>query len=79
MFLCILGHGRGNKLAQEKFQLSGETVSRYFSKVLDIVCLMAIDIIKPLDQKFKDIPDEISKDSRYNPHFRVSLYSNYYY
>lgn len=56
MFVHILGHGIGNRLAQERFQHSGETVSRYFAKLLDIVCLMAVDIIKPLDLEFKGIP-----------------------
>jgi len=53
MFVHILGHGIGNRLAQERFQYFGETVSRYFGKLLDIVCLMAVDIIKLLDPEFK--------------------------
>ncbi|KAL6272187.1 hypothetical protein ACE6H2_022879 [Prunus campanulata] len=70
MFVHILGHGIGNRLAQERFQHSGETVSRYFGKLLDIVCLMAIDIIKPLDPEFKGVLEEILRDSRYMPHFK---------
>lgn len=71
MFVHMLGHGVGNRLAQERFQHSGETVSRYFGIVLDSVCRMAMDIIKPLDPKFNDIPEEISRDTRYMPHFKV--------
>ncbi|CAL2265873.1 unnamed protein product [Prunus armeniaca] len=70
MFVHILGHGIGNRLAQERFQHYGETVSRYFGKLLDIVCRMAVDIIKPLDPEFKGVPEEILRDSRYMPHFK---------
>ncbi|KAK2646379.1 hypothetical protein Ddye_021574 [Dipteronia dyeriana] len=73
MCLHILGHGVGNRLAQERFQHSGETMSRYFSQMLDIFCLLAIDIIKPMDPEFKDIPEEILRDSRYMPHFKMQV------
>ncbi|KAH9680641.1 DDE Tnp4 domain-containing protein [Citrus sinensis] len=64
------GHGVGNRLAQERFQHSGETVSRYFGEALDAICRLSIDLIKPFDPEFKDIPEEILKDSRYMPHFK---------
>lgn len=54
----------------ERFQHSGETVSRYFDKVLDSVCHMSVDLIKPLDPDFTTTPKEISEDSRYMPHFK---------
>ena len=34
MFLAIVGHGNSNRQVQERFQHSGETVFRYFHKVL---------------------------------------------
>jgi hypothetical protein len=34
MFLVIVGHGVGNRMIQERFQHSGETVSRHFHRVL---------------------------------------------
>ena len=71
MFLHTLGHGVGNRLAQERFQHSGETISRYFSQALDVVCITAIDIIKAEDPEFKEVPKEILRDSRYMPHFEV--------
>ncbi|KAL5574193.1 hypothetical protein UlMin_023790 [Ulmus minor] len=70
MFLHILGHGVGNKLAQEHFQHSAWTMCIYFSKVLDAICLMSVDVLKPHDPEFKDIPIQISNDSRYMPHFK---------
>ena len=50
IFLNILGHGFGNKIVQEMFQHSGETVSRHFTRVLITVSRMAIDIINPIDR-----------------------------
>lgn len=71
MFLHILGHGVVIRLAQERFQHSGETVSRYFSYVLDMVCNLAIEVIQPVDREFKNTTPEILRDSRYMPHFKV--------
>lgn len=71
MFLWILGHGEKNRDAQERFQRSGETISRYFGEMLDIFYSMAMVLIKPLDPEFKSTPQEILRDSRYMPHFKV--------
>ncbi|XP_062089051.1 uncharacterized protein LOC133795613 [Humulus lupulus] len=70
MFLFTVGHGAGNRLTQEQFQHSGETVSRYFNKVLDVLCHMSVDVLKTPDPEFKDVPEEILNDSRYMPHFK---------
>ena len=45
----------------------------YFSKVLDAICLMSVDVLKPQDPELKDIPIQILNDSRYMPHFKVKL------
>ena len=71
--LNILGHGMGNSLAQERFQHLGETISRYFSMTLDVLYLMARDLIKPSNPEFKDIPNKFLRDSRYMPYFKVCL------
>lgn len=55
IFLHILGHGIGNWLIQERFQRSGETVSRYFSLVLDKVCEMGKDLIQPVKDQIRFI------------------------
>ena len=70
MFLHMLGHGVKNRLAQERFQHSGETVSRYFGAMLDIVCKMVVDIIKLMDSEFRDIPQEISKGKKNTKNFK---------
>ncbi|XP_024046603.1 putative nuclease HARBI1 [Citrus clementina] len=70
MFLYILGQSVRNRSTMERFQHSGETVSRYFDKVLDSVCHMSVDLIKPLDPDFITTPKEIYEDSRYMPYFK---------
>jgi hypothetical protein len=75
MFLYMLGQGAGNRNAQERFQRSGETISRYFGEMLDILYSMAMVLIKPLDPEFKSTPQEILNDSRYMPHFKVYIIS----
>ena len=49
IFFITLGHAFGNRMAQERFQHSGEIISRWFGIVLDVVCHMAIDFLKPSD------------------------------
>ncbi|RVW42723.1 hypothetical protein CK203_098617 [Vitis vinifera] len=65
MFLTTIGHGLSNRMIQERFQHSGESVSRWFEIVLDVVCLMAVDIIKPSDPQFKEVLDKIRNDDRW--------------
>jgi hypothetical protein len=65
IFLNILGHGFGNKIVQEMFQHSGETVSRHFTRVLMAVSRMAIDIINPIDREFRNVPSKIRDDEWY--------------
>ncbi|XP_038692514.1 protein ALP1-like [Tripterygium wilfordii] len=67
MFLFILGHCAGNILVQECFQHSGETVSRMFHEVLHSVYLLSLDIIKPRENQFEEIPVKIRSGSKYNP------------
>ena len=74
MFLHILGHGISNRLAQERFQCFGETISRHFSLVLNKVCDMGKDLIQPTDWQFKEVPEKIKKDRRFYPYFKVSYY-----
>ncbi|KAL8133475.1 hypothetical protein AgCh_008800 [Apium graveolens] len=70
IFIFIIAQGSSNRHAQERFQHSGETVSRVFHEVLHAVCLLARDLIKPDDPEFKEIPSHIRNDRRYMPHFK---------
>lgn len=71
IFLYILGNVISNRLAQEQFQYSGETISRYFGMILQIVCDMWKNLIQPSDQQFKVVPQKIKNDRRYYPYFKV--------
>ncbi|KAF2305942.1 hypothetical protein GH714_009067 [Hevea brasiliensis] len=70
MFLYVLALGASNRQVQERFQHSGETVSRNFHEVLKAMLCLSIDMIKPTDPTFSNIPPEILNDDRYMPHFK---------
>ena len=44
--LYILSLGAANRQAQERFQRSGETVSRVFHEVMDALLRLSIDLIR---------------------------------
>lgn len=71
MFVYILAHGVSNRHAQERFQHSGETVSRVFKEVLHAMDGLSRDIIVPTDPEFKEVPQKLATDSRYMPYFKV--------
>ncbi|XP_021677645.2 uncharacterized protein LOC110662822 [Hevea brasiliensis] len=77
MFLYVLALGASNRQVQERFQHSGETVSRNFHEVLKAMLCLSIDMIKPTDPTFSNIPPEILNDDRYMPHFKV-YFSNFF-
>ncbi|XP_075492429.1 uncharacterized protein LOC142530477 [Primulina tabacum] len=55
---------------QERFQHSGETVSRQFHSVLESIWKLSRDIIKPIDLNFTDVSEYIKNDKRYWPYFK---------
>ena len=72
MTLMVLGHVEGNRMVQERFQHSGETVHRYVATVVTLLAtVMAPDIIQPADRTFRDVPEHIQHSDRYWPHFKV--------
>ena len=74
LFVYILNKMASNQDAQERFQHFGETVSRIFKEVLDAMDGLSIDILRPSDPKFKEIPSQIAYDTRYMPHLKVIIY-----
>ncbi|KAK8934261.1 hypothetical protein KSP39_PZI014367 [Platanthera zijinensis] len=68
--LYILAQGGSLRLTKERFQHSTETISRYFSAGLKSLLLLSVDVIKPIDRQFRDIPAEIRYDPRYMPFFK---------
>jgi hypothetical protein len=49
MFLFTIVVGASNREVHERFQHSGEIVSRCLKEVLKFICLFAIKVIKPVD------------------------------
>ena len=59
---------------QERFQHSGEIVSRCMKEVLKALCLFAVDVIKSTDPEFTNTPIEIASNPGFMSHFKVILY-----
>ncbi|KAK1258135.1 hypothetical protein QJS04_geneDACA024823 [Acorus gramineus] len=68
IFLLIVGHNARNRVCQDRFQHSGETISRYFRKVLKACLKLSERIIQPPD--FSQTPDQILNSSRFYPAFK---------
>jgi hypothetical protein len=73
--ICLmkLVQGSCNRLVQERFQHSGETIHRHLHKVIKALNLMAMDQIKPFDPTFSEAPKKIWHRSLYWPHFKVLI------
>lgn len=71
IFLMTLAHGCGNRLIQETFNRSGETIHRHFHKVLKAVLKFSRDIIRPSVAYNEEVPAHILTNSRYYPTFKV--------
>ncbi|XP_058183352.1 uncharacterized protein LOC131301200 isoform X2 [Rhododendron vialii] len=68
IFLWIMGQRANNRNAQERFQHSGETISRQFHNVLNALNAMAIDWVRPWPQQ--GVHSKIANNPRYYPHFK---------
>ena len=68
IFLYTIGHNVRNRVMQNRFQHSGETISRYFNKVLNAIVMLSKHYITPPTQ---DTPLEISSKSICYPYFKV--------
>jgi len=78
MFLMICAHGAGNRLVQEIFQHSGETIHRHFHSVLKAIGKLARDIIQPHPSYNDGAGDHKPCNQRYLPFFKVSDILNNY-
>jgi hypothetical protein len=67
MFLYTVSQGASNRNVQERFQHSGETVSRYFHQVLQAIHRLVPIYIKCSDSKI--IPAAIKHNSQFNSFF----------
>ncbi|XP_044328520.1 protein ALP1-like isoform X1 [Triticum aestivum] len=67
IFLHTIGHNVRNRVIQDRFQHSGETISRHFKRVLKAINgLRDVYITDPSNE----VPNEILGDSRFYPYFK---------
>ena len=72
--LLILGHGTCNRMVQEIFQHSGETISRHFEKMIPLLgARFAAAYVKPSNPTFSEVPTKIQDHPIYWPHFKVCV------
>ncbi|XP_026417129.1 uncharacterized protein LOC113312604 [Papaver somniferum] len=67
IFMLAVGHNERNRILQERFQHSGETISRHFNAVLDAIVALADDFLVPTGP---DTPTEILENPRFYPYFK---------
>ena len=70
MFLMILGHNLGNRMVEEQFQHSGETVSCQFEHILKVMMKLTSEEIRAHDN-FDETPQYIRRNPKYWPYFKV--------
>ena len=72
--LLILGHGICNRMVQEIFQHSDETISRHFEKMITLLgAHFAAVYVKPSDPTFSEVPTQLQDHPIYWPHFQVCV------
>ena len=72
IFLEIVGENASNRMAQERFQRSGDTISRAFNKVLDVMVKLYTAIIKQPDAT-QPTPPRIRNNPKMFPYFKDYL------
>ena len=66
MTLVILGSGICNRMVQDRFQRSGETVSLHVEMIVSLLAnATVVDIIKLADPTFPNMPQHICNSERY--------------
>lgn len=72
IFLNIVGHNERNRVIQERFQHSGETISRHFNNVLKAIKSLSREFLQPPNTS---TPAEILNSIRFFPYFKVHAYN----
>ncbi|KAL3528184.1 hypothetical protein ACH5RR_012840 [Cinchona calisaya] len=67
IFLNIVGHNERNRVIQERFQHSGETISRHFNNVLKAIKSLSRYFLQPSPLT---TPPEILRSNRFYPYFK---------
>jgi len=72
MFLWMIGPPEPVRQAEDKFTKSMETISQKFKHVLECVCNLAKDIIRPMDPTFSTVHLKIA-NHKYDPFFNNAI------
>ncbi|XP_012088403.1 uncharacterized protein LOC105647032 isoform X2 [Jatropha curcas] len=67
IFLNVIGHNERNRVIQERFQHSGETISRHFNNVLKAIKSLSREFLQPPPL---NTPPEILSSNRFYPYFK---------
>ncbi|XP_074352107.1 uncharacterized protein LOC141691267 [Apium graveolens] len=73
IFLMIVAHGTGNRLMQEMFNHSGETITRNFHSVLEAICRMVKDVIIPSSNYNTGAGYHKPQHRQYYPYFKNAV------
>ncbi|KAL5700150.1 hypothetical protein ACHQM5_025633 [Ranunculus cassubicifolius] len=68
IFLITVGHNERNRMIRDRFQHSGETISRHFNNVLREISEFSISMIRP--PSFAVVPSNIRRNPKYWPYFK---------
>ena len=68
MFLWTVGGPQSVSQVQNRFKRSTETINRKFGDVLQCVCLLSEDNIRPMDLEFTTVHPRL-EDNHFTPHF----------
>lgn len=72
IFLNVVGHNERNRVIQERFQHSGETISRHFNNVLRAIKSLSREFLQPPPLT---TPLDILKSNRFYPYFEVNIWT----
>jgi hypothetical protein len=75
MFLYTLAKNASNRTVQERFQHSGDTVSRHFHSVLYAITQLSLEIIVP---PLSHTPQYITSRPKFYPFFKVFIFEYFY-
>ena len=71
MFLWIITHNQRVRTVAERYQHSVETICRQFNRMLDAMCHLGREIIRP--PNFNTVQEEITNNPKYYPWFKVNF------
>ena len=70
IFLFTIGHSQRNRVMQNFFQHSGETISRYYNLTLDVIVKLVPYYMKQFE---RECPLEIASNHLFYPSFKVNV------